>query len=122
MHVFPRVRITHYLPSGQYQVAMVPYIKVTCYMILVTRDMVHYIKDENDTMVPMAPPSCSTRLVRVNLGQYALHITFFLLFTVIAIVLVELFYFDTDIHNIKRKLVKSAHQQIDGKINWKTVI
>ena len=68
--------------------------------------MVHYIKDENDTMVPMAPPSCSTRLVRVNLGQYALHITFFLLFTVIAIVLVELFYFDIDIHNIKRKLVK----------------
>ena len=91
-------------------------------MILVTRDMVHYTKDENDTMVPMAPPSCSTRLVRVNLGQYALHITFFLLFTVIAIVLVELFYFDIAIHNIKRKLVKSAHQQIDGKINWKTVI
>ena len=85
--------------------------------------MVPYIKDENDTMVPMAPPSCSTRLVRVNLGQYALHITFFLLFTVIAIVLVELFYFDIiDIHNIKRKLVESAHQQIDGKINWKTVI
>ena len=78
-------------------------------MILVTCNMVHYIKDENDTMVPMAPPSCSTRLVRVNLGQYALHITFFLLFTVIAIVLVELFYFDIDIHNIKRKLVKSAH-------------
>ena len=83
MHVFPRVRITHYLPSGQYQVAMVPYIKVTSYMTLVTRYMIHvtwcpmpYIKDENDTMVPMAPPSCSTRLVRVNLGQYALHITF----------------------------------------------
>ena len=103
MHVFPRVRITHYLPSGQYQVAMVPYIKVTSYMTLVTRYMIHvtrYIKDENDTMVPMAPPSCSTRLVRVNLGQYALHITFFLLFTVIAIVLVELFYFDIDLHNI----------------------
>ena len=61
-----RVRITHYLPSGRYQVAMVP-----------------YIKDDNDTMIPMAPPSCSTRLLRINLGQYALHITFFLLFTVI---------------------------------------
>ena len=53
------VRITKYLPSGKYQVAMVP-----------------YIKDDNDTMIPMAPPSCSTRLVRINLGQYALHITF----------------------------------------------
>lgn len=61
-----RVRITHYLPSGRYQVAMVP-----------------YIKDDNDTMIPMAPPSCSTRLLRINLGQYALHITFFLLLTVI---------------------------------------
>ena len=60
------MRITHYLPSGRYQVAMVP-----------------YIKDDNDTMVPMAPPSCSTRMIRINLGQYALHITFFLLFTVI---------------------------------------
>ena len=60
------MRITHYLPSGRYQVAMVP-----------------YIKDDNDTMIPMAPPSCSTRLLRINLGQYALHITFFLLFTVI---------------------------------------
>ena len=53
------VRITHYLPAGKYQVAMVP-----------------YIKDDNDTMIPMAPPSCSTRLVRINLGQYALHIVF----------------------------------------------
>ena len=60
------MRITHYLPSGRYQVAMVP-----------------YIKDDNDTMIPMAPPSCSTRLLRINLGQYALHITFFLLFSVI---------------------------------------
>ena len=57
-------------------------------------------------MVPMAPPSCSTRLVRVNLGQYALHITFFLLFTVIAIVLVD--HVDIDVRNIKRGLVKSA--------------
>ena len=64
--------MSHYLPSGKYQVAMVP-----------------YYKDDNDTMIPMAPPSCSCRLERVNLGQYALHITFFLLFTVIAIVLVE---------------------------------
>ena len=51
--------MSHYLPSGKYQVAMVP-----------------YIKDENDTMIPMGPPSCSCRLVRINLGQYALHITF----------------------------------------------
>ena len=69
-------------------------------MVHITWYPMPYIKDENDTMVPMAPPSCSTRLVRVNLGQYALHITFFLLFTVIAIVLVELFYFDIDLHNI----------------------
>ena len=51
--------MTHYLPSGKYQVAMVP-----------------YMKDDNDTMIAMGPPSCSVRLVRVNLGQYALHIVF----------------------------------------------
>ena len=51
--------MSHYLPSGKYQVAMVP-----------------YYKDDNDTMIPMAPPSCSCRLERINLGQYALHITF----------------------------------------------
>ena len=53
------MRVTHYLPSGKYQVAMVP-----------------YMKDDNDTMIAMGPPSCSVRLVRVNLGQYALHIVF----------------------------------------------
>ena len=65
LHTLPRltllftVRLTHFLPSGKYQVAMVP-----------------YLKDENGTMIAMAPPSCSCRLERINLGQHALLIIF----------------------------------------------
>ena len=51
--------MTHFLPSGKYQVAMVP-----------------YIKDENGTMVAMAPPSCSCRLEKIDLGKYILIIIF----------------------------------------------
>ena len=51
------VRLTHFLPSGKYQVAMVPYKK----------------NDKNE-MVAMAKPSCTCRLKRLDLGQHALAI------------------------------------------------
>ena len=38
--------------------------------------MVPFIKDDNGTMVAMAPPSCSCRLERINLGKHALLIIF----------------------------------------------
>jgi len=60
-----RVRITHNLPSGRYQVAMVPY------------------RMESGQLVAIAPPSCSARLDRLDLGQHALAIILFLLGTVI---------------------------------------
>jgi len=45
--------------------------------------MVPFIKDDNGTMVAMAPPSCSCRLERINLGKHALLIIFIMLSGVI---------------------------------------
>ena len=44
------VRLTHFLPSGRYQVAMVPY----------------------RGLLPLAPPSCTPSLDRLDLGKHAL--------------------------------------------------
>ena len=52
-----KVRLTHFLPSGRYQLAMVP-----------------YKKDEHNVLQPMANPSCSCRLERLNLGKHALTV------------------------------------------------
>ena len=62
------VRIKHYLPSGNYQVAMVPYIKVSLPLSI--------FQTENGTFIAIAPPSCSPRLQRLDLGQYGLKIIF----------------------------------------------
>ena len=53
---FP-VQLKHILPSGKYQVAMIP-----------------YKTNENGTLVAMGPPSCTCRLERLNLGKHALAI------------------------------------------------
>ena len=50
-----KVRLTHFLPSGRYQVAMVP-----------------YRKNWRGDLQPMAPPSCTSTLVRLDLGKHAL--------------------------------------------------
>ena len=52
-----RVRLTHFLPSGKYQLAMVP-----------------YKKNENNILEPLARPSCSCRLERLDLGKHALSV------------------------------------------------
>ena len=67
------VRVNHYLPSGNYQLAMVPYIKVTR---LVSMLMEASPQTENGTFVAIAPPSCSARLERINLGRHGLTIIF----------------------------------------------
>lgn len=46
------VRLTHFLPSGRYQLAMVPY----------------------RGRAALAPPSCSPALERLDLGQHALSV------------------------------------------------
>jgi len=61
-----RVRLTHFLPSGKYQVAMVP-----------------YRKDKHNVLIPMAKPSCTCRLERLDLGKHALAIILVLLGIVI---------------------------------------
>ena len=50
-----KVRLTHFLPSGRYQVAMVP-----------------YRKDWRGQLLALAPPSCTSTLVRLDLGKHAL--------------------------------------------------
>ena len=52
-----KVRLTHFLPSGKYQLAMVP-----------------YKKNENNVLEPLAKPSCSCRLERLDLGKHALSV------------------------------------------------
>ena len=52
-----KVRLTHFLPSGKYQLAMVP-----------------YRKNENNVLEPLAKPSCSCRLERLDLGKHALSV------------------------------------------------
>ena len=55
--IFLLVRLTHFLPSGKYQLAMVP-----------------YQKNEDQILSPMAKPSCSCRLERLDLGKHALSV------------------------------------------------
>ena len=50
-----KVRLTHFLPSGHYQVAMVP-----------------YRQDWRGHLLALAPPSCTSTLVRLDLGKHAL--------------------------------------------------
>ena len=57
INIFLLVRLTHFLPSGKYQLAMVP-----------------YQKNEDQILSPMAKPSCSCRLERLDLGKHALSV------------------------------------------------